>query len=123
MARGCKRFAALGMHYLPVDYEAYLLFSCPAAAVVRRERQFAQLPSRLLQDLCSRDVYKVALLVVVEREFVAGNDLPRIVAHRCIIEASIGKRIVQTIKEPHSSGHREFVTGNDLPQKQSHDLP
>jgi hypothetical protein len=27
------------------------------------------------------------------REFVTGNDLPRIVAHRCIIEASTGKRI------------------------------
>jgi hypothetical protein len=33
-----------------------------------------------------------------EREFVTGNDLPRIVAHRCIIEASIGKRIVQAIE-------------------------
>jgi hypothetical protein len=40
------------------------------------------------------------------REFVTGNDLPRIVAHRCIIEASIGKRIVQNIEEPHSPGHR-----------------
>jgi hypothetical protein len=34
----------------------------------------------------------------VKREFVTGNDLPRIVAHRCVIEASIGKRIVQTIE-------------------------
>jgi hypothetical protein len=31
-----------------------------------------------------------------EREFVTGNEIPRMVAHRCIIEASIGKRIVQT---------------------------
>jgi hypothetical protein len=37
-ARGCKRCAALGMHDLPVDDEAHLLFSCPATAVVRRER-------------------------------------------------------------------------------------
>jgi hypothetical protein len=43
-ARGCKRCAALGMHDLPVDDEAHLLFSCPATAVVRRERRFAQLP-------------------------------------------------------------------------------
>jgi hypothetical protein len=35
---------------------------------------------------------------IVVREFVTGNDLPRIVAHRCIIEASIGKRIVQVIE-------------------------
>jgi hypothetical protein len=28
-----------------------------------------------------------------EREFVTGNEIPCIVAHRCIIEASIGKRI------------------------------
>jgi hypothetical protein len=41
-----------------------------------------------------------------EREFVTGNELPHIVAHRCIIEASVGKRIVQTIEEPHSPGHR-----------------
>jgi hypothetical protein len=40
------------------------------------------------------------------REFVTGNEKPRIVAHRCIIEASIGKRIVQTIEAPHSPGHR-----------------
>jgi hypothetical protein len=36
------------------------------------------------------------------REFVTGNEIPRIVAHRCIIEASIGKCIVQTIEAPHS---------------------
>jgi hypothetical protein len=41
-----------------------------------------------------------------KREFGTGNDLPRIVAHRCIIEASIGKLIVQTIEEPHSLAHR-----------------
>jgi hypothetical protein len=40
-ARGCKRCAALGMNDLPVDDEAHLLFSCPANAVVRRERRFA----------------------------------------------------------------------------------
>jgi hypothetical protein len=28
------------------------------------------------------------------------------VAHRCIIEASIGRRTVQTIETPHSPGHR-----------------
>jgi hypothetical protein len=32
------------------------------------------------------------------REFITGNEMPRIVAHRCVIEASIGKRIVQTIE-------------------------
>jgi hypothetical protein len=35
---GCKRCAALGMHDLPVDEESHLVFSCPATAVVRRER-------------------------------------------------------------------------------------
>jgi hypothetical protein len=43
-ARDCKRCAASEMHDLPVDDEAHLLFSCPATAVVRRERRFAQLP-------------------------------------------------------------------------------
>jgi hypothetical protein len=54
----------------------------------------------------------------LEREFVTGDDLPRIVAHRCITEASIGKRIVQTIEEPHSSGHRSKHRATDcfLPQ-------
>jgi hypothetical protein len=52
-ARGCERYAALGMHELPVDDEAYLLFSCPATTVVRREHQFAQLPFTLLLDLCA----------------------------------------------------------------------
>jgi hypothetical protein len=42
-ARGCKRFAALGMHDLSVDDEAHLLFSCPDTAVVGRERRLAQL--------------------------------------------------------------------------------
>jgi hypothetical protein len=31
--RGCKRCAALGMHDLPLDDVAHLLFSCPATAV------------------------------------------------------------------------------------------
>jgi hypothetical protein len=63
-ARGCKLCAALGMHDLPVDDEAHLLFSCPATAVARRERRFAQLPFTSLQDLmCCRDVYGVALFV------------------------------------------------------------
>jgi hypothetical protein len=63
-ARGCKRCAALGMHYLPVDHEAHLLFSCSAAAMVRRERRFAQLPNTSLHDLfCCRDVYRVAIFV------------------------------------------------------------
>jgi hypothetical protein len=37
-ARDCKGCAALGMHDIPVNDEAHLLFSCPATAVVRRER-------------------------------------------------------------------------------------
>jgi hypothetical protein len=41
--RGCKRGAPLGMHDLPVVDEAHLLFPCPATAVVRQERRFAQL--------------------------------------------------------------------------------
>jgi hypothetical protein len=54
----CKRCATLGIHDLPVDDEAHLLFSCPATAVVRRECRFAQLPFTSLQDLmCCRDVY------------------------------------------------------------------
>jgi hypothetical protein len=58
-ARGCKRRAALGMHDLPVDDEAHLLFSCPATAVVRRHN--CQL--RLQDLMCCRDVYGVALFV------------------------------------------------------------
>jgi hypothetical protein len=50
-ARGCKRCTALGMHDLPVDDEAHLLFSCPATAVVRREHRFAQWPLTSLQGL------------------------------------------------------------------------
>jgi hypothetical protein len=50
-ARGCKRCAALEMHDLLVDDEAHLLFSCPAAAVFRRERRFAQLPIMSLHHL------------------------------------------------------------------------
>jgi hypothetical protein len=42
----------------------------------------------------------------IERELVTGNEIPRIAAHSCIKEASIGKRIVQAIEAPHSSGHR-----------------
>jgi hypothetical protein len=62
--RGCKRCAALGMHDLPVDDDDYLLLSCPATSVVRRERRFAQLPFTSLQDLMGcRDVYGVALFV------------------------------------------------------------
>jgi hypothetical protein len=63
-ARCCKRCAALGMHYVPVDDEAHLLFPCPATAVVRRVCRFAQLPCRSLHDLmCCRGVCGVALLV------------------------------------------------------------
>jgi hypothetical protein len=52
------------MHDLPVDDEAHLLFSCPATAVVWRERRFAQLSIASLQDLmCCRDVFGVALFV------------------------------------------------------------
>jgi hypothetical protein len=39
-----------------------------------------------------------------ERELVTENVIPRIVAHRCIMEAS--KRIVQTTEAPDSPGHR-----------------
>jgi hypothetical protein len=61
-ARGCMRCAALGLHDTPVDDGAHLIFSCPATAVVRWERRFAQLPFTSLQDLmCCRDVYGVAL--------------------------------------------------------------
>jgi hypothetical protein len=52
------------MHDLSVDDEVYLVFSCPATAVVRRERRFAQLPFKSLQDLmCCRHVYVLALFV------------------------------------------------------------
>jgi hypothetical protein len=62
-AHGFKRCGALGMHDLPVDDKAHLLFSCLATAVVRRERRFAQLPLTSLQDLmCFRDVYGHYLL-------------------------------------------------------------
>jgi hypothetical protein len=51
------------MHDLPVVDEAHL-FSCPATALVGLERQFAQLPFTLLLDLiCCRDAFGVALLV------------------------------------------------------------
>jgi hypothetical protein len=63
-ARGCKGCAALGMHDLPVDDEAHLLFSCPATTVVWWERRFAQSPFTLLHDLmCCRAVHGVALFV------------------------------------------------------------
>jgi hypothetical protein len=39
----------------------------------------------------------VALMERV-RELITGNEIRCIVAHRCIIESSIGKRIVQTIE-------------------------
>jgi hypothetical protein len=62
--RDCKRGAALGMHDLLVVDEAHLLFPCPATAVVRRARRFAQLPITSFQDLMfRRDVYRVALFV------------------------------------------------------------
>jgi hypothetical protein len=49
---------------LPVNDEAHLPFSCPATAVVRRERRCAQLPLTSLQDfMCFRDVYGMALFV------------------------------------------------------------
>jgi hypothetical protein len=60
----------------------------------------------LLQRVEQVGEWELASTAALEREFVTGNGLPRIVAHRCIIEASIGKRIVQTIEEPHVSGHR-----------------
>jgi hypothetical protein len=59
-----QAMCSFGNARLPVDDEAHLLFSCPATAVVRRERRFAQLPFTSLQDLmCCRDVYGVALFV------------------------------------------------------------
>jgi hypothetical protein len=63
-ARGCKRCAPFGISDLVYD-EAHFLFSCPATAVVRRERRIAQLPfTSLLQDLmCCGENYGVALFV------------------------------------------------------------
>jgi hypothetical protein len=59
-----KACAALGMHDLPVDGEAHLPFSCPATAMVGRERRYAQLPFTSLQDrMCCCDDYEAALLV------------------------------------------------------------
>jgi hypothetical protein len=43
----------------------------------------------------------VSILPVIERaryRDVTGNEIPRIVAHRCVMEASIGRHIVQTIE-------------------------
>jgi hypothetical protein len=45
----------------------------------------------------------------LERELVTGNEIPRIVALGCIMEASIGKHIVQTIEAPRSPGHRSSI--------------
>jgi hypothetical protein len=42
--------------------------------------------------VCARHSSRVALCgtgMGYEREFVTGNEIPRIVAHRCVIEASI----------------------------------
>jgi hypothetical protein len=61
-----------------------------------------------------------------KREFATGNEIPRIVAHRWIIEASIGKLIVQTIEAPRSPGHRsnhraaQEATLSHTPDKQFH---
>jgi hypothetical protein len=51
----------------------------------------------------------------IERELATGNEIPRIVAHRCIIEASKGKHIVQTIESPHSPGD---TRNHRAPQRQ-----
>jgi hypothetical protein len=51
------------------------------------------------------------------REFVTGNEILRIVAHRCIIEASIGKRIVQAIEatiEQHTRGNIVQAIGSNI---------
>jgi hypothetical protein len=78
--RGCKRCAALGMHDLPVDDEAHLLFSCPATVVVKGECQFAQLPYTSLQDLmCCCDVYGVALF---EHKYMKIADAAAVAAAR-----------------------------------------
>jgi hypothetical protein len=61
-ALGCKRCASLRMHDLPADDEAHLIFLCPATAVFRRERRFAQLPLTTLQDCCSSSSRKVLAL-------------------------------------------------------------
>jgi hypothetical protein len=64
------------MHDLPVDDEAHLLFSCPATAVVRRGRRFAQLSVTPLQDLmCCRDVYGVAQVCMLSICAQAHEDL------------------------------------------------
>jgi hypothetical protein len=56
-------------------------------------------PARL--GMCWGHAYSLGLMPT-RRALVTGNEIPRIVAHRCIMEASIGKP-----REPlHSPGHR-----------------
>jgi hypothetical protein len=59
-ARGCKRCAALGMHDLPVDDEAHLLFSCPAPAWLGGSVNCHLRRCRM----CCRDVCRMALFVL-----------------------------------------------------------
>jgi hypothetical protein len=65
----------------------------------------SSIPTATENDIID-DSAAAAGLSDTEREFVTGNEIPRIVVHRCTIEASIGKRIVQTIEAPHRPGHR-----------------
>jgi hypothetical protein len=55
--------------------------------------------------------------ISMDREFVTGNEIPRIVAHRCNIEARIGKRIVQPIGRP----NRIDTRANNRTLTQAHD--
>jgi hypothetical protein len=75
------------------------------------------LSSKLLKSKSELDP-KHTCAHIWKRELVAGNEIPRIVALRCIMYASIGKRIVQTIEahhsptSNHSAGHRSIDNNN-----------
>jgi hypothetical protein len=45
-------------------------------------------------------------LWATERALVTGNEIRRIVAHRCVIEVSIGKHIESLHSPGHRSNHR-----------------
>jgi hypothetical protein len=63
----------------------------------------------MCHNLAQQGYVRTAPLVSSSRcllESAAGNEMPHIVAHRCIIEASIGKHI----ESPHSPGHRSYHT-------------
>jgi hypothetical protein len=63
----------------------------------------------MCHNLAQQGYVRTAPLVSSSRcllERAAGNEMPHIVAHRCIIEARIGKHI----ESPHSPGHRSYHT-------------